>query len=150
VDQRRRGGQVGRLGRLAGALAAVALAASCKDAGPRDVTLREGQELTLASGDRLRFERVVSDSRCPRGVTCIWAGEAKASLNVRTDSGNAPVALEIGGNRVAADTLTSGMQGFRPVTIGRYQLTLLQLDPYPMPGKDPLAPTSTALIRVEY
>ena len=136
--------------RAAGIALVLLLGAGCKQSGPQDVTLTEGHELTLGSGDRLRFERVVSDSRCPHDVTCIWAGEARTSLVLRGAGAQTPVALEIGGNRVAADTVNSGLQGFRPVSSGRYRLTLLQLDPYPMKGKDPLAVTSTALIRVEY
>lgn len=38
----------------------------------------------LCEGDRLQFgnkaiqfKKVVSDSRCPKGTTCIWAGEVK-------------------------------------------------------------------------
>ena len=25
----------------------------------------------------IKFKKIISDSRCPRGVTCIWAGEVK-------------------------------------------------------------------------
>lgn len=32
----------------------------------------------LTFGDRtIKFKKVVSDSRCPNGATCIWAGEVK-------------------------------------------------------------------------
>ena len=30
----------------------------------------------------IRFKEVVSDSRCPKDVTCIWAGEAKVLVEV--------------------------------------------------------------------
>jgi hypothetical protein len=77
-------------------------------------------------------------------------GEAKASLSLRpSGTGATPFALTILGSLVAADTLQS-MQRFQTVDVGRYHLTLLQLDPYPRAGRNPLAVTSTALIRVEY
>jgi hypothetical protein len=31
----------------------------------------------------LRFDRLVSDSRCPEGVTCVWAGDAEVALDLR-------------------------------------------------------------------
>tara|TARA_R100000935_G_scaffold27623_1_gene47815 strand:+ start:3281 stop:3673 length:393 start_codon:yes stop_codon:yes gene_type:complete len=30
----------------------------------------------------VRFIKVVSDSRCPKDVTCIWAGEAKVLISI--------------------------------------------------------------------
>jgi hypothetical protein len=34
------------------------------------------------------FERVVQDSRCPRNVTCVWAGEATVELRFRAADGS--------------------------------------------------------------
>jgi len=43
--------------------------------------LKVGQSITVeADGLEVVFERVVSDSRCPRGVQCIRAGEATISV----------------------------------------------------------------------
>lgn len=39
-------------------------------------TLQVGQALEF-EGKSVRFKEVITDSRCPKGVTCIWAGEAK-------------------------------------------------------------------------
>lgn len=34
-------------------------------------------------GDRsVKFVKVISDSRCPKNVTCVWAGEAKVLLEI--------------------------------------------------------------------
>lgn len=42
-----------------------------------DVTLRLGQEAAIQGKDlTVRYTRVVSDSRCRPGMTCIWQGEA--------------------------------------------------------------------------
>lgn len=37
-------------------------------------------------GFNLVFKELVSDSRCPEGVTCIWAGEASVVVSVYKDS----------------------------------------------------------------
>lgn len=38
------------------------------------------------SGYQIVLKEVVSDSRCPEGVTCIWAGEASVIVSVYKDS----------------------------------------------------------------
>lgn len=35
-----------------------------------------GDSLTFGE-NTIKFKKVVSDSRCPKGATCIWAGEVK-------------------------------------------------------------------------
>lgn len=35
-----------------------------------------GQHVRLADGSDLRYERLISDSRCPPKVQCVWAGDA--------------------------------------------------------------------------
>ena len=37
-------------------------------------------------GFNLVLAAVVSDSRCPEGVTCVWAGEASVTVSVYKDS----------------------------------------------------------------
>ena len=41
-----------------------------------DIDLEVGQDL-LFGQTKVRVLKVISESRCPRQVTCIWAGEAK-------------------------------------------------------------------------
>lgn len=37
----------------------------------------------LRFGDKsVKFKKLISDSRCPEGVTCVWAGEAKILVEV--------------------------------------------------------------------
>lgn len=38
------------------------------------------------SGYQIVLKEVVSDSRCPEGVTCVWAGEASAIVSIYKDS----------------------------------------------------------------
>ncbi len=62
---------------------------------------------------------VVSDSRCPSGVQCIWAGEIKVKVTMETTVGH-------------------GAQEFtleKPVTFGKYLITLKEVSPYPKEGE---------------
>lgn len=43
--------------------------------------LRAG-ELFSFENKSIQFKKVISDSRCPKDVTCIWAGEAKVLVSV--------------------------------------------------------------------
>lgn len=43
--------------------------------------LQGGEQLVF--GDKsIRFKEVISDSRCPKDVTCVWAGEAKVLIEI--------------------------------------------------------------------
>lgn len=46
-----------------------------------------GDESTVAPGTQLRFLRVVNDSRCPKGVQCVWAGEVTVEFELKSPSG---------------------------------------------------------------
>lgn len=61
-----------------GAVAAPAVAPSTVSAAAGgEVALRLGQEVAVQGKDlTVRFTRVVADSRCRPGMTCIWQGEA--------------------------------------------------------------------------
>ena len=61
-----------------------------------DQTVVLGQSFRLARGKtaevqgrglRIRFEDVLEDSRCPAGVQCVWAGDARVVLRL-TQSGH--------------------------------------------------------------
>ena len=53
-----------------------------------EFTLSVGQSATIRGGNlSIEFVEVVSDSRCPTGATCIWAGEASCLVKF-TDSGS--------------------------------------------------------------
>lgn len=47
-----------------------------------------GEDAEIAAGTRLVFERIVSDSRCPAGVQCVWAGEVRIALTLRSPAGS--------------------------------------------------------------
>jgi hypothetical protein len=51
-----------------------------------EFTISAGQSVSV-KGENLsiKFVEVISDSRCPTGATCIWAGEASSLIEI-TDS----------------------------------------------------------------
>jgi hypothetical protein len=59
------------------------------------VSLAAGQSAEIAPSTTLRFDRVVSDSRCPAKVQCIWAGEVKIALTLGSPDGQ--TAFELSG-----------------------------------------------------
>ena len=56
-------------------------------ANPGTVVLGFGDEARVAPGTQLRFLRVVNDSRCPKGVQCVWAGEVTVEFELKSASG---------------------------------------------------------------
>ena len=61
--------------------------AATPEATPGIVILGFGDEATVTPGTQLRFLRVVNDSRCPKDVQCVWAGEVTIEFEVRSPSG---------------------------------------------------------------
>jgi len=52
----------------------------------KQFTISVGQSVSVKGEDlTISFVEVVSDSRCPTGATCIWAGEASSLIEI-TDS----------------------------------------------------------------
>jgi hypothetical protein len=48
-----------------------------------EFTLAVGESATIAGEDlSLQFVEMVSDSRCPTGAICIWAGEASCLMRI--------------------------------------------------------------------
>lgn len=90
----------------------------------REFRVRAGRTVTLAGESlRLRFVRVTTDSRCPEGVDCVWAG-------------NAEVLIEVGAkNRRVSKTLrlNTNASPERPAEdkYRTYTVKLVELKPYP-------------------
>jgi hypothetical protein len=96
-------------------------AAPARDAAlDQEFEVRVGQWVTI-EGERLRvtLSRVAEDSRCPRGVTCVWAGNAKVMLK-----------LSKGRMRASTITLNTGVDPKQTAFRG-YEVKLVKLDPYP-------------------
>jgi hypothetical protein len=91
---------------------------------PKPVDL--DSEFTLAPDERaatrddaiqVRFVEVTEDSRCPKDVQCVWAGEVKVRLTVRRGAG-----------AEEEQTLTEREE----LALDTRRLTLVRVDPYPV------------------
>lgn len=100
-------------------------------------TIETGKSVYV-KGARLtiKFVEVVEDSRCPRDVNCIWAGNAKLKLLVSK-----------GKKRSQEVELNSGIEP-TTVTVFGYDLSLKDLTPYP-DTSNPSRDTPKALISVK-
>ena len=83
--------------------------------------LQAGQQVRLADDSRLRYQRLVSDSRCPPDVQCVWAGDAILAFTWSPASGDAqafelhtglePRSHALGeGRRLVLESLSRGAQ----------------------------------------
>ncbi|HJU57087.1 MAG TPA: hypothetical protein VJ715_21050 [Pyrinomonadaceae bacterium] len=90
----------------------------------REFELRSGRSVRI-EGERLTvtFNRVVEDSRCPQGVQCVWAGNAKVMLR-----------LSKARRRASTMSLNTGLDPKQAAYRG-YEVRLVKLDPYPKEGK---------------
>lgn len=97
--------------------------AGCAGARTEDTKAADpGAAVTLAPGDavsvmttdmKVRFVAVTEDSRCPRDVNCIWAGEVKVLLEIRVSQAESQVEILEGKSTVA----------------GGFRLTLVRVEP---------------------
>lgn len=104
------------------------LIAGCASAGPSDAGRRVGEgaafrmavgeEVTLPDDGRLRYLRLVTDSRCPPEVRCVWAGDAivefawtpadGAATSFELHTGLEPRSHALGSRRLVLDSLERG------------------------------------------
>ncbi len=89
------------------------------------VTILPYGEVTLGVGQTATFPdltmtlvRVFDDSRCPKGVTCIWAGTIKAEVMVVSGLGTSTSVIEMG------KTLTTEAE----------EIAFVSAEPYPQEG----------------
>lgn len=66
-------------------LSAITFAQNLKTEKVKTATITQKKCLTK-KGFNLVLKEVVSDSRCPKGVTCIWAGEVSVIISVYKNS----------------------------------------------------------------
>ena len=112
---------------------AVLLFAGCAGTAG-EVKASPGQEFSLAvsqtaviSGENLRitFEEVLEDSRCPRGVTCIWEGRVRCLVR-----------LTNGGTSETVELIEPGLSDqYNQLAHGDYRIAF-HVVPYPEAGKE--------------
>ena len=78
-----------------------------------EFVLAGGQDAVVdGAGLRLKFDRVLDDSRCPKRVSCVWTGAARIAVTVTPD-GRQPATLEFNTNPAPGQThLTETVGGF--------------------------------------
>ncbi len=100
-----------------------------------ELTLRPGQKGSAARGKvSVRFVLLAEDSRCPAGVACIWAGNAKVKVEV-TIRRRAKKAFE----------LNTGVEP-RSVEFDGYRFKLI--DVTPRPGEKATGPHAVPKVRI--
>ncbi len=104
-------------------------------------TLEQGAS-TVVDGMIVRFDHITEDSRCPAepGISCVWEGRATVVLSLIANDVISQVQLSIPGF-VGAN---SEPQDLQSTVAEGYQLTLLQLDPYP--GQERVDPEMTPMV----
>jgi len=126
------------------ALTLLAALAAPEDAPrPRPVQLDERFALRIGEAAaveseklEIRFDAVVSDSRCPKGVQCIVAGDATIRITVQKASA-----------RSSHELHTEGRAG-QEASVDGLTIRLLGLDPYPVAGKAVEREAYAATLRV--
>jgi hypothetical protein len=76
-------------------------------------------ETVSVEGLKISFGTVAEDSRCPEGVKCVWAGNAKVILK-----------LSKGRRRASQINLNTGIEPKHNLYYG-YDIKLVKLNPYP-------------------
>lgn len=93
-------------------------ACSTDPVGPKlgeQFDLKVGQQVTVQSaGLTIKFKAVDGDSRCPEGVMCFWAGDAK-------------VIIVVSQNEIALSATLNQNQA----TYSGFSFRLVNLSPYP-------------------
>jgi hypothetical protein len=88
---------------------------------PIGATLRVGEAYEVPGrGASVTFVGVTEDSRCPKGVTCVWEGDATVELRVQAGSA-APATVQ----------LHTHDRFDREATVGGLRLRLESVEPYP-------------------
>ncbi|MGK5555736.1 hypothetical protein ACSNOI_29375 [Actinomadura kijaniata] len=127
------------LAALALALPVALLACGPADAGRRGDTVGEGRTFTLAPGGTARLEgadlavtftRVSQDSRCPRGVQCVWEGDVTVDVEAvtggkatahRLNLNREPTGVTVAGHDLRLVAIRPDRVAGRPVPAGDYR-----------------------------
>lgn len=122
-------------------LVAPALLLSCPDRTAKtppksgETSVRLNEEFTLKVGQqaivkaeklKLKFVSVENDSRCPRDVTCVWAGNAEVKIQIEANGKTADLKLN-----------TSGAANFpKEASYQKYRITLAAFNPQKLKDKE--------------
>ena len=121
------------------------LATACPPDQPAEKVLEiKYGETVEVSGEQMKLTlSTVSDSRCPKDVQCVTAGEAKVTLVV--DKGGASENMELTAKGLCYEE--DGTCGSEATAMG-YRFKLLSLTPYP--EQNVMPNPEDYVVRVEY
>lgn len=90
---------------------------------PFKMTQKKGME--FENDDmKIIFDNVSEDSRCPEGTTCVWEGEVKVNLTIKTKNGSEKVEI-----------VRKGKQKENSIQkVGAHTIYLMAVNPYPKEG----------------
>jgi len=107
-------------------LIASCLGMNAQDTPVQSFELVENAHLVF-EGQKVHFEKVISDSRCPKDVTCVMAGWAMVKLTLVTAGDNSEQSLEL---KIPAMLVGDVMPVVFKNDAG--QLLIQKLTPYPI------------------
>lgn len=73
----------------------------------------------------VELDTVLNDSRCPKGVQCVWEGNAEIQLKTTMSSDS----------KIHYIRLHTNSQFAQDTVVNNYRFKLLELNPYPENGK---------------
>ncbi|MDH3495855.1 MAG: hypothetical protein OER21_03770 [Gemmatimonadota bacterium] len=110
------------------------------------VVLAPGQEVRVGGLLHVWFGEVLSDSRCPTDVVCVWAGNAEVQIGLALGTGPThpfrlnttlqPASADFGGYRVTLVALTPAPVSTRLIDPAEYRAHL-KVETIPDPSSDP-------------
>ena len=87
----------------------------------KEVSLKINRALVVESENlEIKFLGVTSDSRCPKEVVCIWAGQVIVMVNV----------WKAGENLGEFELIDTNGGGVSPTQVDNYEIFLLKVKPY--------------------
>lgn len=87
-----------------------------KTQNPRQITVKVNEQKNIDKNVSVKFVSLVSDSRCPADVDCVWAGNAK--LKIELSERGAVKVFEV----------NTGLNP-RSITFAGYELKIVALEP---------------------
>ncbi|MEM4366749.1 MAG: hypothetical protein QW035_01300 [Candidatus Anstonellales archaeon] len=100
--------------------------------------LREGETMKIEGAIEVKFIRIVSDSRCPAGVKCVWAGEAVAEIEAKN-----------GSESYGLYNLSSLYPEKGAVSVKGFTIRMLKVEPQKEQGEKPLDYVVTFVVTKE-
>ncbi|RCK75256.1 MAG: hypothetical protein IGBAC_1392 [Ignavibacteriae bacterium] len=113
----------------------------------QEFEIKFGEEKTLSTGElSVKFDSLLTDSRCAIGVVCVWEGEAQIRLKLNfNDIGTQEYHyLKIKGYVNKENTAQH-----QSIVAKYFLITLMQLDPYPVHNVPRDQEKYKALLKIE-